>query len=71
MIKRAATRAQKSARDPLKAATMERCRQLGMKPRNDDEADAIGILTYGLLLNGVTPPWIANEVLRPALGGAS
>lgn len=68
MIKRAAKRAEKSARDPLKAATMERCRQLGMKPKNDNEGDAIGILTYGLLLNGVTPPWLSNEVLRAPLG---
>lgn len=68
MIKREAKRAEKSARSPLKAATMERCRQLGMMPRNDNEGDAIGILTYGLLLNGLTPPWIANEVLRSPLG---
>ena len=68
MIKREAKRAQISARDPLKAATMERCRQLGMRPRNDNEGDAIGILTYGLLLNGVTPPWIAAETLRAPLG---
>ena len=71
MIKREARRAQSSARDPLKAAVMERCRQLGMKPQNDDEGDAIGILTYGLLVNGVTPPWLKDEVLRaPLLGGA-
>ncbi len=68
MIKRAAKAAQKSARDPLKAATMERCRQLGMKPKNDNEGDAIGILTYNLLAHGITPPWRANEVLRPPLG---
>jgi hypothetical protein len=56
-----------SARDDLKFATMERCRQLGMKPAYDDEADAIGILTYSLLTLAVTPPWIANEVLRAPL----
>src|SRR3546814_3337437 len=32
-------------RATLKDLTKERCRQLGMKPQNDDEADAIGILT--------------------------
>lgn len=69
LIKRAARTAKQSARDPLKAAAMERCRQLGMKPQNDDESDAIGILTYGLLRNGVTPPWIAQEVLRAPLSG--
>jgi hypothetical protein len=71
LIKRAAKAAGKSARDPLKAATIERCRQLGIKPQNDNEGDAIGILTYGLLVNGVTPPWLAKEVLRPALDGGA
>lgn len=69
-IKRAARAAQRSARDPLKAATVERCRQLGIRVANNDEADAVGILTYGILSHGVTPPWIANETLRPMLAGA-
>jgi hypothetical protein len=68
LIKRAAKQAQRSARDPLKAASMERCRQLGIKPQNDDEADAVGLLTYGILTSGVTPPWLAQEVLRAPLG---
>lgn len=58
-----------SARSDLKALTMERCRQLGLNPRKDDEADAIGILTYIVLSHGETPPWIADEVLRQPLGG--
>jgi hypothetical protein len=33
------------------------CREHGMKPRNDDEADAIGILDYDLFVAGITPPW--------------
>lgn len=57
-----------SARDELKALTIERCRQLGCDPANDDEADAIAILTYAISLNGITPPWLRNEVLRPPLG---
>jgi hypothetical protein len=68
MIKRAAKRAKQSARDPLKAASMERCRQLGIRVGNDDEADSVGILTYGILSKGETPPWIADEVLRTPLG---
>lgn len=56
-----------SARDALKALTMARCRQLGMTPRKNDEADAIGILTHGLLVSGITPPWLADEVLKPVL----
>jgi hypothetical protein len=54
-------------RPVLKELTMLRCQQLGFSPRKDDEADAIGLLTYGILLNGVTPPWLANEVLRQPL----
>jgi len=56
-----------SSRDQLKKLTVERCRQLGMNPRKVDEADAIGILTYSILLDGVTPPWLSNEVLRVPL----
>lgn len=55
-------------RETLKDLTMERCRQLGMKPGNDDEADAIGLLTHGAESIGMPPPWITNEVLRPPLG---
>src|SRR3546814_14377532 len=60
-------------RATLKDLTKERCRQLGMKPQNDDEADAIGILTHTAESLGLSPPWTANEVLRPPLGtvGAS
>lgn len=38
--------------------------QLGFTFRKDDEAAAIGILTYGLLTRNIQPPWLANEVLR-------
>jgi hypothetical protein len=55
----------------LKDLTMERCRQLGFTPRKTDEADALGLLTYAILLSGVTPPWLANETLRPMLAGAA
>ena len=60
-----------SATDKLKRLVIERCQQLGMAPRKNDEADAIGILTYSLLLDGITPPWLAAETLQPALAGAS
>lgn len=71
LIKRAAKRAKESARDPLKAASVERCRQLGLRVSNDDEADAVGILTYGILCEGITPPWLTDEVLRAPIGIAS
>lgn len=57
-------------RQTLKTLCMERCRQLGFAPRYDDEADAIGLLTYAILLRGITPPWLSNEVLRPMFAGA-
>ena len=56
-----------SARDTLKALTIERCRQLGFMPSCNDEADAIGILDYSLALAGIVPPWRADETLRPIL----
>jgi hypothetical protein len=56
-----------SARDDLKEATMARCRQLGLKPENDDEGDAIGVGDYFLGAQGIIPPWRANEVLRAPL----
>lgn len=62
--------AKASSTDQLKRLTTERCRQFGFNPRKSDEADALGILTYSLLLDGVTPPWVANETLHPILEGA-
>ena len=52
----------------LKQYAIERARQLGFTPRNDDEADAIGILDYACDREGIVPDWRANEVLRPPLG---
>jgi hypothetical protein len=45
----------------------ERARQIGFVFRKDDEAAAIGLLTYGLLTRGITPPWLADETLRTPL----
>lgn len=53
--------------DKLKAATMERARQLGFSPRNDGEADALGLLDYQLDLADIVPPWRQDEVLRAPL----
>lgn len=50
-----------------KAYADERCRQYGWKPRNSDEADALGILDYAISLEGKSPPWLANETLRTPL----
>lgn len=54
----------------LKDYTIERCRQLGLKPHNTDQADAIGLMDYACELRGIKPPWRANEVLRPMLQGS-
>jgi hypothetical protein len=59
-----------TGRETLKDLAKERCRQLGMKPRNDDEADAIGLLDYGCEALGIVPVWRRGEVLRPPLGVA-
>ena len=57
-------------RKELKEYAMERCRQLGFRPRNDDESDALGLLDYACDLRGFTPAWRINEALRPPLTGA-
>lgn len=54
----------------LKAYAMERCQQLGLNPSKHDEAEAIGILDYMCEMEAITPPWRANEVLRPPLSVA-
>jgi hypothetical protein len=51
----------------LKDMAMQRCRQLGFRPLKHDQAEAIGGLTYACLSLDITPYWIAQEVLRPAL----
>lgn len=53
----------------LKELSIERCHQLGFNPRNDDEADALGILDYACVALKIMPPWRKDEVLRPPLGG--
>jgi hypothetical protein len=40
----------------------ERCRALGWPPRNDDEADALGLLDYGINLSGIKAPWHSQAV---------
>jgi len=62
-------RATKSA--DLKMYAMSRARQLGFKPLKHDQAEAIGILDFACEQLGITPPWRANEVLRPPLGAVA
>lgn len=60
-----------SARPDLKRLAMERSRQLGFAPINDDEAEALGVLDYACSLKGIVPPWRSDEVLRPMMGAAT
>lgn len=53
----------------LKDMARQRCHQLGFKPYFDDEAEAIGILTYACLSVQITPFWLKDEVLRAELTG--
>lgn len=53
----------------LKDYTIERCQQFGWRPRNSDEADALGILDYALDLQGVLAPWRNSNPMLPTLGG--
>ena len=54
----------------LKAMAIERCRQLGFSPQRHDDAEALGVLTYGMLREHVPVPWMRDEVLRAALDKA-
>lgn len=56
------------SRDKLKLAVIGRCMQLGWKPANPDEADALGLLDSWLLDLRIERPWATNEVLRAPLG---
>lgn len=53
----------------FKKLTMQRCKQLGFSPRNDDEGDALGILDWSFEYQGCPPLWRKDEILRPPLGG--
>lgn len=51
-------------RDSLKRAAIERCRQFGMDPLSDDEAEACGILDHVMHVQRITPPWrLANPLV--------
>lgn len=56
-------------RPVLKEISMEKCRAYGWNPKNDDEADALGILDYACTARGFVPPWRAHEQLDLARDG--
>jgi hypothetical protein len=63
----AMSKAQKQLHDigavAWKDLAMERCRQIGFKPRFHDEAEAIGILDYACMRLGIQKNWGGNEQL--------
>lgn len=61
-------RAMKTA--DLKDMAMQRARQLGFKPQKHDQAEAIGVLTYGCTSLDITPYWYAQGALTSLFGSA-
>lgn len=52
--------------EELKRLAMEACRIRGWTPANDHEADAAGVLDYGLACFDIAPPWRDAHLLRVA-----
>lgn len=55
-------------RRQLKDYVIARCRELGLKPDDDNQADAIGILAHTLQMEGIDAPWAVNRLETTALG---
>lgn len=53
----------------LKHMAMTKCRELGFEPSKHDAAEALGILDYQLLVEGVLAPWRKTHVLERDLAG--
>lgn len=56
----------KGGRDLLKAAAIDACRNRGWAPKTDDEAEALGVLDYGLHCWKVEVPWRDRALLQGA-----
>ena len=55
-------------RTEIKALSIAMAEKFGMAPKNDNEADALHILTHALQRNCITPPWLPQQML-PEIGG--
>lgn len=44
----------------LKEMALARCKQLGLRPQKHDDAEALGILTYGCQVERVFLPWLSQ-----------
>jgi hypothetical protein len=59
---------QRAPKGQSKDYCVARCHSLGLKPANNDEADALGILDYIISLEGIIAPWRADNMLTAPLG---
>lgn len=59
----------RTPRKAAKAATIERCKLYGQKPRNDDEADAFALLDYYAAIRGAQVPWPRTALHAAAAQG--
>lgn len=53
-------------RDVLKQAAVQACRDRGWDPKTDDEAEALGVLDYGLSCWKIDVPWRDAHLRRGA-----
>jgi len=57
--------------EELKRLAMDACRTRGWNPQNDHEADAAGVLDFGLHCFGVRPPWRDAHMFGGQMGRAA
>jgi hypothetical protein len=54
----------------LKDMAMRRCRMLGFHPTKHDQAEAIGIMSFGCEQLGLSPPWNTQTGMLAQMAGA-
>jgi hypothetical protein len=57
--------------EELKAAAIRACQQRGWAPANDHEADAAGVLDFGLACFDIKPPWRDAHLFGGAMRSAA
>lgn len=60
-----------TGRRELKDFVIARRRELGLKPDDDNQADAIGILAHTLKMEKIDAPWAVATFDKTALGAAA
>lgn len=58
-------------RDELKRLTMQACADRGLKPENQDEADAYGLLDYAAHILRLEPDWSPGPLFREDRGAVA